>query len=157
MKKYISIALALVMILSLCACNKETKQPTNEENPYILANGLSPTQFQDRIAEFITDIYSPKNQDTIDDAIKTLSSIATEYEITELQNTVGVFDKEKRATISNLKVSLCMPDNSASRTYKVAATFIVSLNGVKQGMLIEFNCNKEAKIESHSIWVNNSV
>lgn len=157
MKKFISIALILVMILSLCACNNEPEQPTTDENPYILANGLSPTQFQNRIASFIRDIYSPKSQDTIDKAIKGLADIATELEINELQNTVGTFDKDKRAVINNLEVNLCMPDNSGSRNYKIAATFTISLNGVKQGILIEFNCNNDVKIDSHSIWINNSV
>ena len=50
-----------------------------------------------------------------------------------------------------------MPDNSSSRTYKLIATFMVNLGEYKQGTMLEFTCNNEGLIDSHSVWLNNDV
>jgi len=153
-KNKIALIISVIALFSLCSCNSIA--PTEpQENPYILVNGLTPTQFEGRLKDFIYDIYEPKNQDSIDRGIREFKEIATETEALEIENTVGEFREDKKATISNLSIDLCMPDNSSSYNYKLLATFSISLNESYQNILIEFGCDSNGKINNHSIWVNN--
>lgn len=156
MRRALGIFLALSLALSLVACSNQDK-PEDEGNPYILANGMTPTEFQDAVEDFVYDIYSPKNQDILDRGLKNFKEISTATEYLEMESSIGEFDADKMATVSNIEVDLCMPDNSSSRTYKLIVTFTVNLGEYKQGTMLEFTCNNEGLIDSHSVWLNNDV
>ncbi len=151
--------MTLLTLFSLVSCNQTNETPNQalEGNPYILPNGLAPTELLNEVQDFILDIYMPFSQESIDKAIDDFCKVATEAEIEELKSTVGAFDKEKRAKVSNLQLNFCMPDNSSNHTYKVLATFTITLKDVQQNLLIEFQLNNDCIISSHSIWVNNNI
>lgn len=158
MKKLISIIMLIILTISLCACNNnniDTQIP--EENPYLLTNGLAPSEMVQKVNKFIVAVYMPYSQNTIDNGIEDFKEIATDMEIEELKNTVGGYNSERRATVSNLNTLLCTPDNSFNKQYKMVSTFTVTLGGVSQNMLIEFGMNNNCKVDSHSIWVNNNI
>lgn len=156
-KRFIAIVLSLITLFSITSCSKtpDTKE-VQEENPYKLSNNLAPTEMISEVKAFIMSIYMPKDQEEIDNAIERFCKIATEEEINELKSTVGEYDRSKRATLSDLYISMCTPDNSSNRKYKIIATFTIKLNDMKQNILIQFNMDNSVMIESHSIWVNNS-
>lgn len=156
MKKLVILLLSIVMVLTMCACDKaEPKESETNENPYTLLNGYAPSEMLDITKDFILNIYAPFSQKSIDKAINELSKIATVGEIEELKNTVGAYDASKKATVANLKISICTPDNSSNYKYKIAATFTVKTDSISQNMLIEFKLNDKHLIESHSIWLQN--
>lgn len=156
MKRIICVA-AIIFLFTLPGCSKAPdNQVINQENPYRLSNGYTPTEMISEVESFITRVYIPYSQDDIDKALRDFTKIATESEIEELKSTVGSFDKDKRASISDLQIDMCTPDNSSTRQYKIVATFKVTLKNVSQNLLIEFGMNNDCKINSHYIWINNS-
>ena len=50
-----------------------------------------------------------------------------------------------------------MPENSTDNKIKYLATFTLKAGENASSMLIEFGCNTEGMIDTHSIWVNNNV
>ena len=155
-RKIILTIMLLTATLSLCSCAKSTNKIYNEnKETYELSNGKTPTEVKGIIEDFVLNIYMPSKQDDIEQGVNLLVPIATEREINELKSTVGKFDESNRAMVRNLSVSICMPENSTDRKTKYLATFEISTEQQLADMLIEFGCNSNDEIETHSIWVDN--
>ena len=89
--------------------------------------------------------------------VEMLAPIATEQEIEDLKSEAGSYDESRRATIKNMQVSVCMPENSTDYKFKYVASFTLEAGDNASNMLIEFGCNTEGMIDTHSIWVNNNI
>lgn len=153
-KKLTLILLTLTVLFSLAACGN--KQETVEEIPeYTIVQNMTATDVKKIVNQFIIDIYSPNSQEQIDNALVEFCKIATENEINTLKDEIGEYDEAKKASIKNVSISIAMPKNTENNKMKIVATFDISIRDVRQSMLIEFRCNNDNMIESHSIWVNN--
>ena len=152
-------AIKLVLLLTLVSvvlvgCSNKIDNVEDERYKYELSNGKIPTEIQGIIKDSILDIYMPSKESDIERGIDKLSDIATESEINTLKETIGAFDEDNKATVNNLNVSICMPENSTDNKTKYLVTFEISNDQILADMLIEFGCNNEDKISSHSIWVD---
>ena len=152
-------AIKLVLLLTLISvvlvgCSNKIDNVEDERYKYELSNGKIPTEIQDIIKDSILDIYMPSKESDIERGVDKLSDIATETEINTLKETIGAFDEDNKATVNNLNVSICMPENSTDNKTKYLVTFEISNNQILADMLIEFGCNNEDKISSHSIWID---
>ena len=151
----IKLALLLTLIsVVLVGCSNKIDNVEDERYKYELSNGKIPTEIQDIIKDSILDIYMPSKESDIERGVDKLSDIATETEINTLKETIGAFDEDNKATVNNLNVSICMPENSTDNKTKYLVTFEISNDQILADMLIEFGCNNEDKISSHSIWVD---
>ena len=153
-KKILVCIVAIVAMLSLSACSNNSNE-VQEIPSYSLINEMAASDIKKVVNQFIIDVYSPNNQEQIDKALVDFCKIATEQEINTLTEEIGVYDEAKKASLKNVVISIATPKNTENNKMKILATFDVSINDINQSVMIEFRCNNDNMIESHSIWVNN--
>lgn len=152
------IALVGLMIMGISGCSNNNEERLEElREMYLLPNGYLPSETEDMISDALLNIYMPFDEENIIEGVEMLAPIATEQEIEDLKSEAGSYDESRRATIKNMQVSVCMPENSTDNKIKYLATFTLEAGENASNMLIEFGCNTEGMIDTHSIWVNNNV
>ena len=153
------IVLALALLpLTLVGCTNSVKDEAVEENnEYILVNGKTPVEVRDKLTSAIIDIYMPLSEEDIEEGINILGELSTENEFNELKSSVGKFDETKKALVNNIDVSIGLPENMENHKMKYVVTFTIETESSAQNILMEFKCNTEGLIQSHSIWTNNSI
>lgn len=147
----LAVMVSLALAITLAGCSK-TQDKESEREKYELSNGYLPTEVQDILKKAILNIYMPGSDEDIAEGVDMLAPLSTEFEINELKNTVGKYDENKRVIVKDINVSIAMPENTTDKRMQYLVTFTINNDEQSMEMMLQFNCNDDGFIKSHSIW-----
>ena len=144
----------LIVIISLSGCNEDTHQIVTTD--YRVMGEYTPDNVRNILEKCLTQIYSAESEDDLNEGKKSLLSLCTQEEAISLNNDMGYYDATRRATVNIEFIDFAQPNKTQENKLKILAKLKISILNVTQYHLLEFVCDTDGKIESHTIWVTNN-
>ena len=155
MKKLKSLV-GLLIILSICTgCgtnNIDIKDYNALKDKVTLGCGLTVSEMNQTMINFIYKVYSPSNQADITTGLESLKNYMTAAEYTSLTSDMNKYKADVKTEVSNVNVRICKGKYAYSGMDTILVNFTVSSGGYTTNMILEFVINPNNKIFKHYIW-----
>lgn len=153
MRKFMVVTLLLFSV-ALVGCNKNdvTKEDYNKLKESItITDGLTIVDLEDKIMNFVYNVYNPSNVEDIQEGIDSIKDILTENEYNDLISEAR-YNEDVQSSVDNVTVHYLPSSNSSDGMNRVYTEFSISSDNKEQKMAIEFVLNEDSKIFKHYLW-----
>ena len=148
----ISVIVASLLVVGIDILSEPSITNKNNNVDYVF-DEYTQNDIEDKLTNFVLKVYSPYDEEDIEEGIRGLSDIALEEEIDSLIVESGAFDENNIAEVSDIDVDIVSNTGSSTSNYMYYISFVISKDNMSQKMLLQFNCDAENKIYSHLVWI----